>query len=421
MIRLSSLIPINETGEGTSRPYPYKRLARSKNELVYRWKTESDLTYTLTLDKDQKEDIWKISFRTEETSYGDTNRGELYRVMSTVASIVKDEIRRTDRPTGIEWITTDPRKARIYSQYIKNAIGGVKGIERDGMYTVMFLKETGEGTSRPYRYYKIRSTPRVSEWTWKTESGLEYGLSATKETKDDDTTRWYISFSVNPQQVDQRIGKFGSTNRGEMFRIMATIVSAIRDQIRTEGMPDAIRWLSEPRRTGLYTQYIRRAFPKAKIVGSGDYIDVKLNQHLKETGEGSAKPYVGAKPVSRNQWGSVWSWTTDTGVDYELQIDKEGHPVWWISFEVKPTSKMKWRGAYTDVNRGEVWRVMATVSLIVKAELKRTKDRISIGFRGADERRARVFIRYIMATFPGSKLSAGSEGRYAKVELKPKK
>jgi len=280
MIRLSSLIPINETGEGTSRPYPYKRLARSKNELVYRWKTESDLTYTLTLDKDQKEDIWKISFRTEETSYGDTNRGELYRIMSTVASIVKDEIRRTDRPYGIEWITTDPRRARVYAQWIKNAIGGVKGMEQDGMYTVMFLKETGEG---------------------------------------------------------------------------------------------------------------------------------------------SAKPYVGAKPISRNQWGSVWSWTTDTGVDYELQIDKEGHPVWWISFEVKPTSKMKWRGAYADVNRGEVWRVMATVSLIVKAELKRTKDRISIGFRGADERRARVFIRYIMATFPGSKLSTGSEGRYAKVELKPKK
>jgi hypothetical protein len=280
MIRLSSLIPINETGEGTSRPYPYKRLARSKNELVYRWKTESDLTYTLTLDKDQKEDIWKISFRTEETSYGDTNRGELYRVMSTVVSIVKDEIRRTDRPTGIEWITTDSRKARIYIQYIKNAIGGVKGIERDGMYTVMFLKETGEGTARPYQYKKTRVGLNVINWEFTTDTGIEYEITlARKRKKESDIMEWYIDFSIEPGSVGKPLmSYYGDTNRGEMFRVMATIVSAIRDQIREEGQPDTIRWISEPRRTRFYIQYIRRAFPNADIKQSGEYIDVKLTR-----------------------------------------------------------------------------------------------------------------------------------------------
>lgn len=56
----------------------------------------------------------------------------------------------------------------------------------------------------------------------------------------------------------------------------------------------------------------------------------------------------------------------------------------------------------SDINHGEFFRVMSTVSKIIKNHVKKYKGRI-VNFSPADERRGRIFTRYILTQSPGSK------------------
>jgi hypothetical protein len=56
----------------------------------------------------------------------------------------------------------------------------------------------------------------------------------------------------------------------------------------------------------------------------------------------------------------------------------------------------------SDINAGEFFRVMATVSKIIKNHVEKYNGRI-INFAPADERRGRIFTRYILTQIPGTK------------------
>lgn len=147
----------------------------------------------------------------------------------------------------------------------------------------MWLHETGEGTAKPYGYKKTYSGGTMDEWGFTTDSGVAYTvmLSHNKRTLTAKKTKveWYIDFSIDPDTAgpSSRMSRYGDTNRGELYRVMATVVAVLRNELNRAGQPDEIRWAAEPKRSRLYTQYIRRAFPKAKVVdgGSGEVV-IKL-------------------------------------------------------------------------------------------------------------------------------------------------
>ena len=148
---------------------------------------------------------------------------------------------------------------------------------------IRILVETGEGSAKPYGYKQVYSGHAMSDWEFTSDSGVEYTvtLSIKRKTvsKVKNTVEWYVDFRIEPGSAgDAQMSKYGDTNRGELYRVMATVVAIMRDEMRKAGPPDTIRWISDERRTRLYGQYIKRAFPKAVTKISGNEVVMKLKR-----------------------------------------------------------------------------------------------------------------------------------------------
>lgn len=156
------------------------------------------------------------------------------------------------------------------------------------------LKEVGDGSSKPYGLKKTASGGKESEWEFTTDSGVEYTVVVEKYKLkgannylggEGPMNQWDIQFSINPISVGG--GRAHSYNtvvdRGELYRVMATVVKAVKDEIKSAGEPDMMAWtVRDPKRKALFNQYIRQAFPKAEIVGKvGGYGDEHINVKLR--------------------------------------------------------------------------------------------------------------------------------------------
>jgi hypothetical protein len=138
------------------------------------------------------------------------------------------------------------------------------------------LKEVGEGTATPY---KFKYTPRLFQderkhirtYKFTTESNLEYIVILAVNTASEDR---YISLSVMFKTEE---GDFQDiTNKGEQFKIMATVIAIIKDcitKIAEEGKPEVkvIEFVPEKsddndtRRANLYKAYIQKQLPNAQV------------------------------------------------------------------------------------------------------------------------------------------------------------
>jgi len=154
------------------------------------------------------------------------------------------------------------------------------------------LNEVGEGSSKPYGYKKTVSNPKEPEWEFTTDSGVEYTVVIEKfklKAAGDylggagPVGQWDIQFYINPRSVGDRRAHSHTTvvDRGELYRVMATVVSIVKDEMKA-GEPDVLSWaVRDPKRKALFNQYIRKAFPGGEIVsrmaGYGDeYMHIKL-------------------------------------------------------------------------------------------------------------------------------------------------
>ena len=138
------------------------------------------------------------------------------------------------------------------------------------------LKEVGEGTATPY---KFKYTPRLFQderkhirtYKFTTESNLEYIVILAVNTASEDR---YITISVMFKVDD---GDFSDvTNKGEQFKIMATVIAIIKSAIellKEEGKPPVkvIEFVPEKsdeadnRRANLYKAYIQKQLPNAHV------------------------------------------------------------------------------------------------------------------------------------------------------------
>jgi len=104
-----------------------------------------------------------------------------------------------------------------------------------------FIFEIGDSSSKKYKYKINGKFDNMSEFdkrlyvTFKTESGLEYTLTVININSFLD-----VDFTAD--------GEYNETNRGEMFRIMATVVDVVETILNSNGGIRGIRY--EPKESG---------------------------------------------------------------------------------------------------------------------------------------------------------------------------
>lgn len=134
MIKLQSIL--NEVGEGVA-PYSFKQITHSSREAAYTFTTDTSDQYIVEFSSgNARPDDYSLVFY-PGTSVQDkedkidiiTNKGDVFKILSTVVSIVKDFISKNKNASGIKWIGVnsdkpgaDAQRDRLYKAYLQKNI-----------------------------------------------------------------------------------------------------------------------------------------------------------------------------------------------------------------------------------------------------------------------------------------------------------
>jgi len=149
---------VNEIGLDTEKmkPYRFTTIEDGEDLRVYSFKTDSGLDYMVELEEEVDDDLGMVLyinfgvFNKDDIEAGSnqnvvTNKGEQYRVMNTIAAIVKEDLAIN---SYIEYITFNPAKrklpnpisgkerdldsnsrAKLYMKYIQGRLPNAKEVE----------------------------------------------------------------------------------------------------------------------------------------------------------------------------------------------------------------------------------------------------------------------------------------------------
>lgn len=151
---------------------------------------------------------------------------------------------------------------------------------------------------------------------------------------------------------------------------------------------------------------------------------IKLKDLISEIGEASAKPYDYRVTYDDPGVEIHYEFTTDSKLKYEIKIAQFIPNVRKKEVRLAVAFKPEGKTYYTITNKGEQFRIMATVVAAVKDYLAKVPKAVEISFTPSkadegDMRRANFYKAYIKKQIPGSNIEVFSDGRYI-VEL-PKK
>ena len=138
MIKLKDIL--KEVGEATTTPYKWKKASTKRRTVFFTFTTDQDTSYKVSLENYIYEDFHddnkeypaiEVTFGIKENgAYSPTtvtNKGEMYRFMSTIVDIIKDYIKRND---NIKVIIYEPIKKE-----------GEKGFKRNDLYMAFIKKQ----------------------------------------------------------------------------------------------------------------------------------------------------------------------------------------------------------------------------------------------------------------------------------------
>ena len=148
------------------------------------------------------------------------------------------------------------------------------------------LKEIGDSSAKPYPFHKISSPlykdMQVTTYGFESEHFPYTVWLATfaGEEVDQMTVVFFVNYDHSPE------GDTIITNKGELYRVMATITSIIKQELTKRPNVDTLRF-SPSKKSGddtsrehLYLKYINQAYPNAEIsrdvTRSGEDIVVKF-------------------------------------------------------------------------------------------------------------------------------------------------
>jgi len=146
---------------------------------------------------------------------------------------------------------------------------------------------------------------------------------------------------------------------------------------------------------------------------------IKVKTGINEVGEASLKPYKYKITYEDPGEEIHYEFTTDSKLKYQISIAH--YPVTRNKIRLIIAFKPITGNYDTITNKGEQFKIMATVVAAVKEYLAKVPNAVELSFTPSketegDERRANFYKAYITKQLPGSKIKIFSDGRYI-VEL----
>jgi hypothetical protein len=249
-------------------------------------------------------------------------------------------------------------------------------------------KNLGYGDYYKYAYTNINEDP------------MEITVLVSKKPKDPGITL-YVAFGAdttaqgtksdfipdpgdeNPNDEDKYDEKTGA---GDTLKVLATVVQAVKNTANKVGGMDkvyAMAWApSDEKRDNIYDYYVETLFPtfeknkeaskhSFKYYINKDFKGKKVNEIGLEKEKMASYTFT---TVEDGEDRRVYSFETDSGLDYMVELEEEVDDdlgmVLYINFGVVDKNDIA-AGSNQNVvtNKGEQYRVMNTLSAIVKEDL----------------------------------------------------
>lgn len=349
---------LNEVGEASAKSYGFTKQhddfeiedGKVFGTVVYNFITDNDLFYDVIFSyytTEEGENGVSIDFTADE-SYEMTNKGELFKIMSTIINIMRKELAQPEIRQVLDFITYLPAKN-------KSKVGATGGdVQRDKLYKAFIKKQIPDVVEKPG------------------PGGLTY---------------YYIKESYKSKRTD----------KGAPGTLKAKITKLYGGDVTSE----KARKLKNRKNATAHDKRQANWFINFH----------SKNENLNEVGEGSAEPYQWKETKQGSDY-VYTQFTTDTGTEYNVNlevIDYKDLPAMDVEFSAKPTGA---EGSSFEVvvNKGELFRVMSTVGNIVKHYAKdKFKDVKAITYSATkktgeeefDTQRDKLYKTFITKTIPG--------------------
>jgi len=260
------------------------------------------------------------------------------------------------------------------------------------------ITEVGEANLKPYEWEEIR---RNSDWWtvagFTTDSETQYVINLKTTTYIDNDLNNYkaldIDFTAKPKDKRGKPSYKIVVNKGELYKVMSTITDIIKHYVE-KFKAQAITYSPSKKsseedfgtqRDNLYKAFISKAIPNIKFEKDKESIVAILPNSVNEIGEANLKPYKWEE-VDQEGYYVYIRFITDSETQYDVDIkttvffpagQMESLPALEIEFSAKPKGA-EGSSAKIVVNKGEMYKVMATIVDIIKKYIKKSKARAII-------------------------------------------
>jgi len=203
------------------------------------------------------------------------------------------------------------------------------------------LKELGEGSSKPYTWKNAGITNwgekggvgKEENYEFTTDSGVEYHMGINFDDEALDAIMSFGVSSINGEKYEK--GLEGVVNRGEIYRVMATIMNIIKDWLSKHPKTrsfffEAVQsYENDDRRLNLYYTYMKKNFPGSKIekgsmMGGGEYDkEFTIEVTLPETEKSTNEEYCGKRPFYNCYQKAIDEWWNDDEAKNWIELFKK--------------------------------------------------------------------------------------------------
>ena len=301
---------LREVGEATSRPYDWESYMDEDEHKEYEFQTDSGLNYKLEIavsEGDKERDSAVVSFGIVAEDWSDyftdyesvPTKGELYKVMATVVDILKDFIENNKQVKYIYFTTNklgkevgkdQSARLNLYRRYIQTHLPNAKIDTKvvDGEEATMItLKEIGDASAKAYKFEKVYEDDFERTYGFETESGDMYNVIIEEKEPDDYdykgsdpvdkmrriSVRFYaVAEDPDAEEYDKVL------NKGELFKVMATIVDILRLELKLRPSIEAIefkpskRKIQDRARLELYKRFLKNFYPNTEFKTYGEEV-----------------------------------------------------------------------------------------------------------------------------------------------------
>jgi hypothetical protein len=365
-----------EVGEANLKPYKWKEVYANGPFIFVEFITDSETEYKVDLtefnyiDNDLNNyDALAIEFRAKpKGAEGGSakivvNKGELYKVMSTITAIIKYYVKKFESQA----VTYSPSKKsseenfgtqrdNLYKAFISKAIPGVRFEQSGDDITAILpnketLNEVGEANLKPYKWEEIDRESYYVYIHFVTDSETQYDVDIKSTTyyppgQMDSVPALEIEFLAKPKDAQGSSAKV-VVNKGELYRVMATLADIIKKYLKKSKAQAIIYSPSKKsseenfgiQRDNLYRAFISKALPGTTFKQSGDYITAILPNNMINEGRYDSITRLVVKDIMdswKNQFDSKEG-ELRFEEDYELENSK-GQP---IDFELLAVLKLE--------------------------------------------------------------------------------